>query len=289
MTEEQIRDHLNGFEARLLPMLLEAVEERAGQLHDRPRPSRRKVRQYAVTALAAVVALVIATTIAVGDDTVHVRAADAVADPQAVARELRAIGIEAEILVVPVPRVVAGTWWHLYFAPGVDVDHLEWAKLKAQVGQGVLGFPEETSDRGAGIYHAEVLELPADLPGPVTLVAGRAAQEGEPIATTFDELAPVGAFYCLHLERMAPEEAGRELAALGYRVIWVYETHAESHPVAEPPKGSAITSAGFRTPEVVDVRLASTEQAAEIRNIMGTPNSNSIIPAWAPSCIGAGS
>lgn len=112
MTGREVKEReLVGFEARLLPMLLEAVEENRVRAVPRPSPRRFLFRRTAAVALAAA-ALVVATTVVVGGrSTIEVHAADALADPEGVVTELRDAGIEARILVVPVDRRIAGTWW----------------------------------------------------------------------------------------------------------------------------------------------------------------------------------
>jgi len=289
MTDRDVRERQpGGFEARLLPMLLEAVEENRIRPARRPPARRSLLRRTAAVALTAA-ALVVATTVVVGGrSTVEVGAADALADPERVVADLRKAGVEARILAVPVDRPVAGTWWHLYFAPGVQVDELVWAKLKAQVGVGVAQLPEEIRDAGRGIYHHEVLELPRNLPGPVTLVVGRERRAGEAEAPMDNELAPSGAFWCLHLEDMQPERTGKVLEDLGYEVVWVYDTfetpEGESRTVDDPPPASGITTAWFRSPSVVDVHLAPQAEVEELRLGEGTPTEGADVPAWTPDC-----
>jgi hypothetical protein len=275
---------LDGFEARLLPMLLEAVEEQRSRAMPRTSRSRRTLRRAGVVTLAAATLVIGSAVLVGGRSTIEVRGSDAVADPQAVVAELREAGIEARILVVPVDRPMAGTWWHLYFAPRVELDKVVWAKLKAQVGIGILpGLPEEILDSGRGVYHHEVLELPRNLPGPVTLVVGRERRPGEVEAPYDNELAPNGAFWCSRLDEKSPHRAGRTLEGLGYDVVWVLDRagtfEGDVQYVEEPPDRSAITWISFLRPEVVEVRmvpaaLASSERAAWQDHT----------PAWAPDC-----
>lgn len=289
MTDRDVRKRQpSGFEARLLPMLLDAVEENRVRPAPRGSTGRSPLRRTAAVVLAAA-ALVVGTTVVVGGrSTVEVRAADALADPEGVVADLQEAGIEARILAVPVDRPMASTWWHLYFAPRVQVDELVWAKLKAQVGVGVAQLPEDIRDAGRGIYHHEVLELPRNLPGPVTLVVGQERRPGEAEAPMDNELAPNGAFWCLRLEDMQPERAGRVLEDLGYELVWVYDTFetpwGESRMVDEPPPASEITATRFRSPSVVDVRLAPQPAVEELRLAEGTPTDGADVPSWAPDC-----
>lgn len=291
MTDRQVRERRPaGFEARLLPILLEAVEQNRVRPGRRPSPRRSSLRRAGAVAMLAA-ALVMATTVVVrGRSTIEVRAADALADPDRVVADLREAGIEARILAVPVDGQVAGTWWHLYFEPGVQIDEVVWAKLKAQVGVGVAQLPDEIRDAGRGVYHHEVLELPRDLPGPVTLIVGRERRPGEAEAPMDNELAPNGAFWCLRLLEVQPEEARSVLEELGYEVAWVHETfetpEGESRMVREPPPESGITTAWFRTPSVVDLRLAPRAEVEALRLVAGTPSDRADTPAWAPDCKG---
>lgn len=289
MTNHDLRHRqMGGFETRLLPVLLRALEERDSVQIPRRTRSPRIVRRTVGVAIAAA-SLVVATTVLVASrDTIAVRAADAIADPAEESQDLRDAGIEARILVVPVPPSAAGTWWSLSFSPGVYVDDPVWARLKAQVGVGVAGLPEEVLDRGRGVFHHEVLELPRNLEGPLTLAVGRAARPGEAEAPMDNELAPNGAFWCLGLQNMPADRAGRTLEDMGYEVVWVYKTFeapgGEGHKVEAPPPGSGITTAFFRAPDVVDVRLAPEAEVEWLRLQAGTPTQGSRVPPWAPAC-----
>lgn len=257
--------------------------EPGGSRSMRRSPRHRIGRRVAVIAVAAATAIAATTLTVGGRSTIEVRAADAVANPAKVSRQLRAQGIQADVLVVP--GSLPGTWWHLFFAPEAEVDELTWARLQAQVGTRVSGLPnEEIVDGGVSIRHSETLELPKGLRGPLTIVAARAPAPGEKVAGSphTNELAPTGAFWCLGLERMAPEDAGRALEELGYDVLWFWGTESE---VGEPPKGSAIVWAWFRTPKLVDVRLAPVRVADAHRKDPDTQTSNDP-PAWAPHCDG---
>jgi hypothetical protein len=294
-----------GFEARLLPMLLDAVDERSrARVAPRPRRVRRRtvVRSGALAVAALVGAVVAANTLAVGTDTVQVSAAEAVRDPAAVQRQLRDQGVDANILVVPVPTGVAGTWWDLYFRPGARVGPEEWSRLLAQVGEGIdPGLPPDVYDRildhGRNVYHHEVLEIPKDVHGPMTLIAGRAPRDGESLAGLGGELSPVGAFWCLGLERMGPSGAGQAIAALGYGVRFYYnpqpfepvgvDVEGDGY-VETPPPGSAVTDAWFATPTDVVIDLVPAGQADAVRAETGTPTPGSTPPDWAPACTGPG-
>lgn len=292
---------LEGFEGRLLPVLLEAVDERALAVERRRRPRRRTVVRAGALAVAALVGAVIAAnTLAVGTDTIQVSAADAVRDPAAVEQQLRDQGVEATILVVPVPDVVANAWWHLYFAPGAAVSCQDWVRLMAQVGTGENPscFSPEVYDKlidhGNGVRHMPVLDIPKDVHGPMTLVAGRATEPGEETGwpSLGGELSPDGAFYCLGLERMDPAVAGQALTDLGYDVRWHYNPQPFAgvgvdpgdRYVDAPPEGSALVDVWLFTPDRVIVELVPAELADAARPQYGTPTSDWTPPSWAPSC-----
>ncbi len=289
MTDRDVRERrADGFEARLLPMLLKALEERDSPRIPRRPTSPRIVRRTIGVAVAAAFLVVATTVLVASQNAIEVRATDAIDDPAEVTQDLRDAGIEARILIVPVPPSAAGTWWSLSFSPGTQVDDLAWAKLKAQVGVGVAGLPEEIRDRGRGVFHHEVLELPRNLGGPVTLSVGRAERPGEAEAPMDNELAPNGAFWCLDLHTMPADRAGRLLEDMGYEVVWVYQTFegpgGEGRQVDTPPQGSGITTAFFRAPDVVDIRLAPEADVERLRVQAGTPTQGSNVPAWAPAC-----
>jgi hypothetical protein len=246
--------------------------------------------------------VVAANTLAVGTDTVQVSASDAVRDPAGVEAELRAQGVEATILVVPVPDVVANAWWHLYFEPGASVSCQDWVRLMAQVGIGTnpsCFSPEEYDhliDHGNNVRHMPVLDIPRDVHGPMTLVAGRPSSPGEDAGwpSLGGELSPDGAFYCLGLERLDPLAAGRVLTGLGYGVRW----HFNPDPFAgvgvdpgdryvdTPPEGSAVVDVWFLTPDRVFVELVPAHLADAARPQYGTPTSDWTPPSWAPPCSG---
>ena len=292
MTDQDLSDRaFGGFEGRLLPMLLTALEDPGARPIPMPPRAGPAGRRLASMTLAA--ALVITTAVMVsGRSTIEVSAADALADPEEVARELREAGIGATILVVPVPRSAAGTWWHLFFAPGTPVEEDVWAGLKAQVGVAVAGLPEEQRDAGRGIFHRDVLELPRNLGGPVTLVAGRARQPGEQEAPMDNELAPDGAFWCLHLEQRTPGQAGVMLEGMGYDVVWILDTFdapgGNSRIVQTPPEDFAVVIASFSRPQVIRLHLASLREAERLRRQVGTPTGDTPIPDWAPECPASG-
>ncbi len=216
-------------------------------------------------------------------------------------QQLRTQGVEARILVVPVPASVAGTWWDLYFAPGARVDPEEWSGLLAQVGQGVdPGLPPDVYDRilnaGRNVYHHEIIGIPRDVHGPLTLIAGRAPRPGESLSALGGELSPIGAFWCMGLERMDPVDAERAVEGLGYSVRWHYDpdpfagvgVDPGDRYVDAPPPGSALVDAWFLGPDRVQMELVPADKADAVRSEAGTPTPGSTPPAWAPDCSGSG-
>ena len=108
-----------------------------------------------------------------------------------------------------------------------------------------------------------------------------------------NELAPNGAFWCLDLQTMPADRVERLLGDMGYEVVLVYETFegpgGEGHQVDAPPQGSGITTAFFRAPDIVDVRLAPEAEIERLRLDAGTPTQGSDVPVWAPGCGGISS
>jgi hypothetical protein len=245
------------FEARLLPMLLQAVEERrVAGAEVSPAPSRPRSVNWrgrvailaATTCLVAVGAIVLqvvgtdplrggALAIQEMGDVIVVRVADATANPEEMTQELRAAGIDAQISAEPVTPEHVGTWIEASCDPTAPA---------------CLRILEQADPESP----AEVLEIPAGIEGGLRLIVGRAASEGELYADGgANAMAPGGPLACLHLDTMTAPEAENVLRDLGFEIVWVYETPGLSQPVAEPPEG-VIRWAWFRGPTLVDVRVS---------------------------------
>ncbi|HEV3472805.1 MAG TPA: hypothetical protein VG408_06315 [Actinomycetota bacterium] len=253
------------------------------------RPWRRPWITIPVFVVLTGCALLLATATA-GDKIVTVHAADALRDPERVEDFLAAEGIDAEVMAVPAD-FLAGKWFHLYFAPGADVDEGTFALLKSYVGE-IDGSQPSVLERCplGDCERSGVLEIPGRVRGPITLVVGRPAEPGEEYwARKIDwmnDLAPSGALYCYRLEEKTPPEADRLLRDLGYDVVWVHEVDNYSGETEMPPEGAEITWAFFRGPKTVDMRTTTPEKAEHHRVVEGTPSDQhprSSAP-WAPTC-----
>jgi hypothetical protein len=283
------------FEERLLEMLLEAHEERQGRVTGRRR--KASMRRRGVGALLAATLVVggwVVASAVGGDDTIKVDAAAAIEDPQAVERELREAGIDAEVRAVPTDPSLRGKWFWLHFPPGVDIDPETFALLQSYVGALDMGWSavQKRCPKGVGCERTPILELPQDVPGPIVLIAGRAPLPGEKGWDNIEgdnELAPTGALYCLRLEELSPAEAGRRLEDLGYRVDWRY---AEGDPFwapggfpDSPPPGTGVVYAWFLGPNAVEVSVVPDELVDRVRDGVGTPvTAADRSLEWAPDC-----
>jgi hypothetical protein len=259
-----------------------------------PAPRRPRWRRPTVTIPVFVVlsgsALLFASAIA-GDKVVGVSATEALVHPDAVERSLAEQGIKADIRAVPANETLIGKWFNLYLPPDSEIDEETFWLLKSYVGV-IDGRFESVMERCpiGDCARTSQLEIPGRVPGPITLVVGRAPRPGEEYwANEVDwdnELAPSGALYCYELEDKTPEEAGPVLQDLGYKVIWVHEQRKSSREVASPPVGSRITFAFFRGPDTVDVRTAEPAMAEKYKVAGGTPSQEhprSSAP-WGPDC-----
>jgi hypothetical protein len=251
------REAPHKFESRLLPMLLQAVEERGvggaevSPVQSRPRSMSRRGRVALVaasTCLVVVGAIVLqavrtdplrggALAIQQVGDVIVVRVADATANPEDMTQELRAAGIDAHVSAEPVTPQHIGAWIEASCDPAAPA---------------CVRILEQTDQESP----AQVLEIPAGLEGGLRLIVGRPAREGELYADGgANAMAPGGPLACLHLDTMTTTEAEDVLSNLGFEIVWVYETPGLSEPVAERPEG-VIRWAWFRGPTLVDVRVS---------------------------------
>ena len=250
------------------------------------RPGTRAGAFVVVTASLLAFASAIA-----GDRVIVVDAADALQNPAAVEARLAEEGIVADVYSVPVEGFLVGKWFHLYLDPAVEIDEGTFALLKSYVGEIDMGH-EQVAERCplGDCERTSILEIPGDVKGPMTLVAGRAAEPGEEYwAKNLDwgnELAPSGALYCLALEEKSLEEAARILEAEGYLVEWTYDpphTSGGGQPsgsVDEPPAGTGITIAYSFEPGVINLRVSPAEEVERFRRSGGTPTAGSGRPDY---------
>lgn len=281
-------DHLGklGFAERLIPMLRASVDAAAIPQPMNPHngSKRRMGRRGRLVVVAASIALIAGTVVIAasavgGRGAVEVDGNEALRDPTRVEGELRAQGIDATIVEVPVLSNMQGRWWWIAFDEPSGLTQREFDGLYAQVGEG-------GSDPSIPIENSTMLELPK-VQGHVTLFVGRTVPADEFRVTAYDrinEFSPTGAFYCLGLDPNDPVALGSALEARGYRLIWGLEESNHGRDVSTPPPGTVVTWAWLRGPDIVDLRIspagpqASAYQAAE-----GTyPPSHS--PPWSPPC-----
>lgn len=253
-------ERLHGFEAALLPMLVAVVTERALLPGAQPLAagSDRRIfrRRYLVVAAAAATALALVIPVMTDDplrgalaidrhgDRIHVSVEDAAADPEAMTNDLRAEGLPARVEVIPVSSSLEGKW--------VDIvnDNL------------AAGYndPRISSIFRQITRQPKVLKIPADFSTPFTLVVGRPAAPGERYENALAHDVD-GAYACLGLAGLTPEEVDEKLTSQGYEAVWYYE-HSDmpySEIVEEPPAGKTVFGAEFLGPTTVGVHAADPD------------------------------
>lgn len=269
---------LRGFEARLLPALLEAIEERRDSIpeqesvphHDRGSLLRGWPAIAVVAGAAVLLAIVVpvvsddplrgALAVTRHGDTLYLRVDDASADPKAMTNDLRAAGLGATVEVIPVGPSSVGMWVDVVDDSRTGDSDPRSIDLWRQM------YPEE--DEGteqAGIPRARILEVPADFSTPIILRVGRAAEDDEQWVMAHqrdvpDESQPGGVLYCLR--DLDPPEADRVLRELGYVVDWSYSrspNYGES--VSEPPSGKVIVYGELLGPNILKVETVDPDSA----------------------------
>lgn len=263
MNQQQVPS-LDSFERRLLDVLLEDFPKtRTSGVRVPPHSPERRPNQHqrrwgliVVTSFLLATALVVAPTlfdnptqsalaIERRDGVLHISVRDAVADPDAMTEDLRAAGIDAEVVAVPVVPNLVGRW--------VEAEY---------DGRLADGFRPPIVNQAAD--HVEVLKMPADFSTWIRLKVGRAAESGEEFedVTGFNELREHGALHCLGLPEMSPQQAEEVLSTHGYELIWVYDDG--EHP--NPPLTGKVYWAYFRTPNLVDIRVDTEGEAPLAHN-----------------------
>jgi hypothetical protein len=287
----------DGFEERLLPMLRESLQDGSPDVRGQRSAPRRPARRFTFVGVAAALALLAGVLVAgvlgagsavSGRQLVTVDGHEALRDPNGVEEQLRAAGIDATIVDVPLPSshhglsahgLWEGAWWWVTFDEPAQLTQDEFDRLYAQV-----GMLSANSDITRGDRY--VLELPK-IPGHVTLFVGREVPEGKFSVFRYDrmnELSPVGAFYCLGIDPNDPVALGGALTARGYRIIWLLESAQQSEDVTAPPPDTVATWAWLRGPDLVDIRLAPAGKAAErYQSAEGTFPLDET-PPWARRC-----
>ncbi len=258
-------ENLSGFESRLLPALVEAVEERRESLPHRARPSllRRRWPAIAVVVGAAVLLTIVlpivsddprrgALAVAQHGGTLYLRVEGALADPEAMTNDLQAAGLDARVELIPVGPSSVGVWVDVVNDSTTGYNDPRISDLFRQM------YPEE--DEGteqAGIPHTRVLKVPADFSTPITLRVGRAAANGESWVMSHmrdapDETGPGGILHCLR--NLDPPEVDRVLRDLGFEVRWSYSRSPNyGEALSDPPTGKVIVYGELAGPDVLRV------------------------------------
>ena len=259
-----------------------------------PRAVKTRLWRRPLVAIPAFVALsaaaLVLSTAVAGEKIIEVHAQDALSDPRGLEQELARQGVDAHIVSVP-SRDLAGKWYHLYLAPNTDIDDETYWLLQSYVGLIDYRYPSVQEHCPIGdCPRTSLLEIPARVHGPITLVVGRTPTASEQGYWTdsfgMNELAPTGALYCYRLEERTPAEAERILHALGYDVSWDYETDNASNKVGSPPPESVVSFAWFKGPNEVEVVTSSPKDATSYKESEGTPTENHPRDSapWAASC-----
>lgn len=170
-------------------------------------------------------------------DVIHVRVKDAAADPQAMTNDLRAFGIDAEVITVPAVPNEVGRWieseYDIREAPGL-FSHSKGgiAPIDIQVAR-----------------HVRVVQIPADFSTWIRLKVGRPAEPGEDYieGAGQNELLEDGALDCLGLDEMSPAQAQQVLARYDFELVWAYGEASHS----EPPVTGKIYWAWFQSPDLL--------------------------------------
>ncbi len=220
-----------GFEERLLPMLLLA----AGSTKS---PWRRRGPLMGSLVAAALITGVVFVGIAAGrGETVPVDGMKALRDPSAVERELADEGINATIVVVPLPARDGdywnGRWYSLYFDQAPDISQEEFDHLYFQVGRGNGTEQIQTSDGTIGADQVKVLELPKDLSGHITL----SRREGRSLSHSQPSPVSIRPMNC-------PRWVRSSVQGLTRIVRWPLERCSRQEAIRSPGRWSPATLAG---------------------------------------------
>lgn len=250
---------MHPFETDLLPMLARTARETATPRDTAVPVSHRTRWRRAVLVLAAGLCLALVVPLLSDDplrgalaieqhgDMVHVSVKDASADPEAMTNDLRALGLPAHVEVVAVSKSLEGSW----------VDFVNDNAAAGFNDPRIVDLFRQLEDRPA------VLKIPIDFSTPFILVVGRPAEAGETyhIAASTDV---EGAYQCLGLAGMTPDEAQEAIAAKGYEALWYYE-HSDmpyTEALEEVPSDKVIVGAEFIGPTTVIVNTADPRSEA---------------------------
>jgi hypothetical protein len=247
-----------------------------GVARDRPRRRRRRhvLAASAVAALAALLVLGIgtldggdrSTALAVtrDDHWITVEIADATADPDRMTKELRAAGIDGEVVIKPVSPSLEGRWVALEVFASTPVQAGEnpnekivsITELADEAPRGGPGAGRPNEDRLFAIdFDHDEMRIPNDFRDRVVLTAGRAPRGDELYTQSASAFAPGEPLHCTGIERLSPTAAEEAIAAKGFRVHRVVVPDPESLPGSPRPPVSG--------PDVViGAQLLSTHRLA---------------------------
>jgi hypothetical protein len=242
------------FEEELLTMVLDAAKTREVSVPESPPTEgkrswlrRRWIAVAAATFLATAAIVLVpalsddllggALAIERHGDVLRVWVKDAAADPQAMTNDLRASGIDAEVVSVPAVPNDVGRWIE------AEYDVREATGLFSHSKGGIEPISIQVA------RNVKVLRIPAEFSTWIRLAVGRPAEPGEDYVEGGgqNELMENGALECLGLDEMSPSRAEKVLARFDYELIWAYDEVSHS----EPPATGRIYWAWFQSPDVL--------------------------------------
>jgi hypothetical protein len=210
-----------------------------------------------------------------GRKLIRVDGLEALHHHEAVEGQLRAEGVDASIVAVPLRD--EGLWWWVTVDRPEELTVQEFEALRAQLGSGGVHFdPQNTS----------VLELPK-MPGHITLFVGEGTPKDQFSVSRYDrfnELSPLGTFYCLGIDPNDPSALGDAIEARGYEIKWTLESGNHGHEVASPPSGTSATWAWLSAPGYVDMRISPAGREAEEQQRAAGTYAGGLQPPWARPC-----
>ena len=227
----------------------------------RPRRMRRQTALAAAAVAALAVLLVLgvgslgdgdrSTALAVtrGDDWITVEIADATADPDRMTKELRAAGIDGEVVVKPVSPSLEGRWVAIeVFAstpvragenPSEEVVSITELVDEAPPGSPGAGAGGADENRLFAVdFDHDEMRIPNGFRDRVVLTAGRAPAGDELFSHSASAFAAGEALHCTGIERLSPTAAEDAIAAKGFKVHRVVVPDPSSLPGSPgPPVG----------------------------------------------------
>lgn len=175
-------------------------------------------------------------------------------------RRLRAEGLDIDVRTLPSTPSHVGTW----LTVGADREVPEAA---------VNDVVEQTHG-----YRA-TLRVPSDLPGTLTLTAGRAPRPGEQVVVggVRNALAPGGPFACRQLAGAAPARAQALLQSLGYRITgWGLDSvTSAAGRTSRPPQGTLVTEVFIDDADPLDATRTDPARSHDVLVQVSAPGTRS--------------